>query len=572
METIDLFQIETTTARGVQPISFISESPVDRASRLICDLFNKRHICVIAFSSGKDSSALACLFLAAAAQYRREDKHPPPIIVTHSSTGVENPVIVDLAASELRKMESFAALHDFDLQVLTGEPDLSSSFVGRVLTGRALPTYASSRTSDCSISWKVLVGERLLKEALAMHKKYADWERPVVMTGVRAQESVARDLRIAARKEHDAGIWTNDEGDLRASPILSFSTDDVWETLGLAAVGVLESYSDFSDVIDFYRDANGGGCVIVADMRPTGPTKPCGARSGCWACARAGRSDRSAEQLVESNRAKYGHLIPLNRLRNWLVNTQYDWSLRNYLGRTISDDGYIEVGADSFSPETLRKLLIYSLTAERRSGVKIISLAQLIFVDAKWSERALAPPFTALKTYFDVVDGGQWEEAPEVPFHPPTPAPKVGRIHVGPNWYEATGLRSMAGLRDPMMELHHESCGVSLKTLRNGAIVCDYEVGRKYEVDEEGAADFIAFLAEDYIRDLCHHQTPDWTEGFRIYQRLGILTIGAGQSRTVDETLRRSQWVQKMDLHGQRSVEQLKARCTDLYEQQSSLF
>lgn len=216
--------------------------------------------------------------------------------------------------------------------------------------------------------------------------------------------------------------------------------------------------------------------------------------------------------------------------------------------------------------------MVYTLTAERLSRVPIISLAQLIFIDAKWSERALAPPFTALKIYFDVVDGGQWQQAPEVPFHPPSPAPKIGRIHVGDNWYEATGLRSMAGLRDAMMELHHESCGVSLKTLKNGALVCDYEEGRKYHVDEDGAADFLALMADDYIRDYCRHDYPDWTEGFRVYQRLGILTIGAGQSRTVDETLRRSQWVQKMDLHGQRSPEELKQRCTVRYENQAPLF
>jgi hypothetical protein len=92
-------------------------------------------------------------------------------------------------------------------------------------------------------------------------------------------------------------------------------------------------------------------------MKSTGSSKPCGARTGCWACTRAGRSDRSAEQLVASDETKYGHLKPLNRLRTWLVNTQYDWSLRNFLGRTIADDGHIEIGADSFSPETLQKLL-----------------------------------------------------------------------------------------------------------------------------------------------------------------------------------------------------------------------
>jgi hypothetical protein len=276
--------------------------------------------------------------------------------------------------------------------------------------------------------------------------------------------------------------------------------------------------------------------------------------------------------LVESNPTKYGQLKPLNRLRTYLVNIQYDWSLRNHLGRTIAKDGHIEVVADAFTPETLRKLLIYTLTAERLSGVPIISAAQLILIDAKWSASAFFPPFTAIKTYFDVVDRRMYEQAPEVPYMPPSPVPRVGRIFVGEDWYQVTGINSMAGMRDPLMELHHESCDIKLKALKNGALVCDYEEGRKLAVDEDGAMDFLAFLAEDYIRDYCRDDNPDWTEGYRIYQRLGILTNGLGHSRMMDEILRRSQWLQSKDLHGQRSVDELKARCTVLYESQAALF
>lgn len=57
-------------------------------------------------------------------------------------------------------------------------------------------------------------------------------------------------------------------------------TDDVWETLGCAAAGLIESYSDMAEVINFYRDAD-GGCVIVASDAAIAQSKPCGARSGC---------------------------------------------------------------------------------------------------------------------------------------------------------------------------------------------------------------------------------------------------------------------------------------------------
>ena len=100
----------------------------------------------------------------------------------------------------------------------------------------------------------------------------------------------------------------------------------------------------------------------------------------------------------------------------------------------------------------------------------------------------------------------------------------------------------------------------------------DYEDGPRLDVDMDGAADFLAFLADDYIRDYCHHEYSDWTEGFRIYQRLGILSLGAGHSRKMDEILRRSQWLQSQELHGQRTPEEVKAKCSVRYEYQALLF
>lgn len=572
METLELFAPEQTqeTATATLPIHFLAEEPDVRALRRITALMESRHVCVVAFSSGKDSSALVSLVLLSAVELKMRGGNPPPIIITHSSTGVENPIVSRIAHGELRKMREFAARHGLDVRTMVGEPDLNASFPVRVLGGRALPAFASSR-ADCSVDWKVLPNRRLLNQAMREHAQSTDWNTPVVMTGVRANESNARDQRIAHRGETAEGIWTNDAGDLRASPILDFSTDDVWTHLGLAAAGVYDSYSTFDEVMEFYRAAGGSSCVIVADMKMSGSSKPCGARSGCWACTRIGARDKSVEQMIESDASRYGFLEPLNRLRTWMVNTQYDWSLRQYVGRTISKDGFIEIGADTYAPDTLRKLLVYTLTAERLSGVPIISLQQLIAIDARWSMYAIAPPFTALKIYFEVVDQGLMEEAPVAPLHPPCPAPKIGRLHVGSDWYEATGIDSMAGLRDTGMEIFHESCGVDLKVLSNGALVADYEEGDKFDVDEESAADFVSFLAEDYIRDYCHHEYGDWTEGFRTYMRLGMITIGAGQSRTTDEILRRSQWRQENQLHGQRSLQELEARCTVLYQRQQAL-
>ncbi|NEK55862.1 hypothetical protein GUK36_42295, partial [Rhizobium leguminosarum] len=135
--------------------------------------------------------------------------------------------------------------------MLVGFPELNDSWPVRVIGGRALPSFATTRV-DCSVDFKSKVNERQLSLLMRTAPSLGDWLAPVVMTGVRLSESTVRDARIARRGEKE-GIWVNDFGHLRASPLLHHSVDDVWEHLGLCAAGVYESYSDFAETMDLYK-------------------------------------------------------------------------------------------------------------------------------------------------------------------------------------------------------------------------------------------------------------------------------------------------------------------------------
>ncbi len=383
-------------------------------------------------------------------------------------------------------------------------------------------------------------------------------QAPVVMTGVRQDESHARNQRIAARGEVADALWTNEAGHLRASPILDWSTDDVWEYIGEAAARARPSYSDFQETMRIYRDGGGSSCVVVADMRSDSHRAPCGVRTGCWACTRV-RNDRSMENMLESDPQRYGYLQPLAKLRNFISNTQYDWSRRQFVGRSIDEHGNIAIGADGYNPDMLQALLRYSLSAQVASGVEFVSLQALIAIDARWSMYGLFPPFTALKIARDI-EQGRLEFAPDVPQTPKTPTPKLGHIHVGSDWYDATGLNSTVGLRDPMLELFHESCGVKLRSLANGALVADYEFDRQVTVDAEGAGLFLDFEADRHIDRYCRDDCEDWTLGYKIYLRYGTIQLAKGNTASSDAILRRTQWRQAHQLHGQRSVQELEAR------------
>jgi DNA sulfur modification protein DndC len=375
----------------VHKIRLLTETAEERARGVVTEIMRAGHICVAAYSSGKDSSCLTSVMLICASDLKARGFRVPPLVVVHSATGIENPEITRLAFGELEKMQSFAKKHGLDFTVLIGEPELNDSFPVRVISGRALPSFVNSR-GDCTIDLKINPNAKQLRLLMERAKDMGDWKPPVVMTGVRLDESDVRNRRIEGRGETGDGIWVNEFGHLRASPLLHHSADDIWEHLGMCGAGVFDSYSDFGETMRIYRDAGGSSCVLVADMKLTASSKACTARTGCWACLRTGSADRSAEQMIESDVERYGYMKPLNRLRNWLARTQYNWDMRQFVGRTISKDGSIEIGADTYSPDTLRDLLVYTLTAERLSGVPIISIEQLVAIDARWSMYAIAPP------------------------------------------------------------------------------------------------------------------------------------------------------------------------------------
>lgn len=566
MMDIDLWE-STSTDKVADSPENLFEAPYDRARRRIRAILSAGHPTLCAYSSGKDSSTLVGITLSVAKEMIAESEICPPIIVLHSNTGVEHPVIAKLAQTEMQRMMQYAREHDIPFSSHTSHPELYDTFGARVIGGRALPAFPDSR-ADCSTSWKILPNQRTMRRVLDELGQIRVWAEPVVMTGVRLDESNARDQRIATRGETAEGLWRNDNGNLRLSPLLDWSSDDVWEHIGLCNAGERESFSDFAQVMHVYSASGGDSCVIVADMKSAGNRKPCGTRTGCFLCTRVGE-DRSFRNMIASDWPRYGHLEPLAALRDFVSRTQYDWSRRQFVGRTIDAEGFITIQADTYAPSMLKELLRYTLSAQVLSGVEIIPIEQLIAIDARWSQYSLCPPFTALKIYFEVMDGDV-HSAPEVPRFPKTDVPRIGKIFVGRSY--ADGLRGeVAGLRDVSMEMHHENCGFELKTLNDGSIVIDVESQEDYNVDLEGAADFLSFIAEDKIRAYCHQDCSDWTFGFKTYLQYGTLAIRKGRSTQCHEILQRSQWRQKHQLHGQQSVEELEERCDVLFSRQLAL-
>ena len=167
---------------------------------------------------------------------------------------------------------------------------------------------------------------------------------------------------------------------------------------------------------------------------------------------------------------------------------------------------------------------------------------------------------------------GNVQHAPVIKdVHRPSPAPVIGKLFVGSDWDSDVSALRPQGLRDPVWEMFSDSCGPSLRTSPKGKVFMAIDEDPQFTVDEEGPLMFMEFEAERMIQD---HHVPngDWTVSASIYLRYGCVTLGKGMSSTVDDMIRRSQWLQRQNLHGQRGAKELAARCQTLASRQEVLF
>lgn len=363
---------------------------------------------------------------------------------------------------------------------------------------------------------------------------------------------------MTARGESDTTPRPGKDCDL-LSPIANWSTDDVFEYLGMAAVSKT-GYSDFQRTLEIYADAGGSSCAVVAELNAgkLKQGKACGARFGCWSCTAT--EDKSMANLLASDE-RYGYMRGLNRLQRFLMATRYDWTRRQWFSRSITEDGYVGIGPDAYSPKMLEALLRYCLTldieeqeAAFAAGLveprfQIINLQTLIAIDAQWDAYGYHKPFHALAIFRDVYLAGKRYPVPEVETFPRTPEPPKRWLHVGENWDQDIEW-AYTGLQDPLLETFGGPGCRGVTTLSNGRKVIDVETAPSFTVDIESAYMVLEFELDRLIREYHDNPVSAYGAGFRFYVTYGTLALSSGNRADMDMTLRRTAYKARQGLAG----------------------
>jgi len=518
-----------------QPIQFI-EKPfdvkVDQAVAAIKKLLLTGDQVVVGTSFGKDSSVLLALALEAYELACMESDSVEQLIVAHSETGYDNPLMVAHVKNEIRQLKAYIKAHNLNVRFELAKPRLSEDYLVQMIGGRTIATFPDNG-SKCSMMLKVEPIKRLKKKILSESAK-----RVVTIVGTRFDESAARGQAMEERGDKiDEAVYREEQGEWVMSPIGEFTQDDIFEFVGLVTSGLRKTYSDFDSLMRFYSQIL-GECAVVAFDRNKASGQGCGSgRSGCWMCTRV-QSDKSGEALAE----EHDWLKPLLKIREYIKANHYNPKMRNWLARTIEDDGSIMIAPSSYAPEFCLNLLRYVLTAQRDEALnaqklgieprfEILNLQQIIAIDVLWGRYGYQKGLQACEAARDIFEqGASFYPEENMAQHLPMKFPKEVAVPFADDEFTAlfNGFRDldahMAGAADEM-------------TSEKGECYTNANTGEYIEVDEEGAELFWCFERDNAIDRYCKDAISP-TAGYDYLMRLGLVQINKGGHSEQDRMLR----------------------------------
>ncbi|MCY9870403.1 hypothetical protein [Vibrio barjaei] len=455
---------------------------VDRMKELI----KEGYLLASGISFGKDSSVLLVLKMIAYAELRNEGFKPKHRgLIMHSDTGVESPEVSNLAIEQWDDLIETIAELQLPLDMRLAQPTFSSSFLGRIVSGRGLPTTFVSSHRECSSDWKVRPNQALLKRYIKKAKRKDPNLKVCLMLGSRDEEGSIRAASIAKHGGQDdplAVTYVEKTDQYMCYPIKDLKVETIWEVLTLAGKNrskVIPSMVDFDRTIRVYADSQGECVMLDTGVKSAESSKACGARHGCWTCT-AVKEDKSMNEMLKKE--EYSYLKILSRIRNYIMKVHFDWSKRTLWNRGIDKYGYTKIQPELYSFEVCRTILHAMITADciekeraynvslqlvegtiednetnrRMSEVQFqyVTREDIVRLDFLWSFHNFSTqPFEAAYLWNEVYEKGneetlEWVEDLEAAVKTPQPKPQF--IFVGNDWSDG-GLNM--GFRDIIGEM-----------------------------------------------------------------------------------------------------------------------
>lgn len=351
---------------------------------------------LIGYSGGKDSTLLVSLVYEAMKRLKDAGaKLDKTVHVITSDTMVENPIVKNYMHSSSDNINRAAGKDRLNIKASVIYPEPEQTFWSRVI-GLGYPTPEPPGFRWCTDRLKIMPMNKFVNERIKESGEI------IILLGVRKGESLTRMKTITAREIE--GKLLNMHNDIPNAyvynPITEIPNDLVWEFL---LKGDCRSPwgSDMKYLFSLYQGENLGeeksvlGEVDREKIPVTGNS-----RFGCWCCTMV-KEDKSLQNFINKGATE---LIPLREFRNELLrmreNSQYRDSKRRNGSVYKKSDGSFGMGP--FTLEARCLILEKLLDLENRTGMELITEAELKAIDKMWDEEGDLTCRALVETYHKV--------------------------------------------------------------------------------------------------------------------------------------------------------------------------
>ena len=338
---------------------------------------------IIGFSGGKDSTVVAQAVFEALLQVP-PSKRTRPVHVVSNDTLVESPLVIAHLVKVQDALRDMADGLRLPVKVVTTRPAPDKTF-WTLLIGKGYPS-PNQMMRWCTDRLKIQPTSRYILRNVSAHGA------AIVILGVRSDESDTRRQSIDRHKNLENSKLTPHSalpGAFIYRPIVHLSIDDVWEVLGSREPPWGGTHRD---LIQLYRDAEGGECPVVLSKDEAPGCGTSNSRFGCWTCTVV-EKDKSLQGFVDSGNHHFSALIDF---RQWLKDIRNDPKYRSVERR----NGEIRFNARGeqiqhvpgpFTIQARKMILDRLITSQQEYGGELISNDEIDRIHAIWAEDISLP-------------------------------------------------------------------------------------------------------------------------------------------------------------------------------------
>lgn len=331
---------------------------------------------ILGFSGGKDSTVVAHAVFDALLSLP-PSKRTREVHVVSNDTLVESPLVVAHLIRSQEALRNAAKSWGLPVTVATTRPPIDKTF-WTLLIGKGYPS-PNQTMRWCTDRLKIGPTSQYILD------KVCTQGAAIILLGIRMDESESRRNNINKRKNlHESNLSPHSEltGAFIYRPIVSMTTEDVWDVLGSFTPPWGGSHAG---LIQLYRDAEGGECPVVLSKAEAPGCGTASSRFGCWTCTVV-EKDRSLQGFVDSGNHEYKPLIDF---RDWLKEIRNNPIYRS-VERRNGQVQFDATGKHIPGPFTIqaRQMILEKLiqTQEAYGGDPLISKEEIDLIKSIWAQ------------------------------------------------------------------------------------------------------------------------------------------------------------------------------------------